>query len=71
MWVKDLYERRQDVKAYHSIGVLRLEINAAHYINPDQALLWSTLWELCELSGWSWNPWVIRKWVNFKGALWM
>lgn len=60
---------RLDGKIYHSICILRLQINATNHIDPDQALLWSTFWELCELSGWSWNPWVVRKWVNLEGAL--
>lgn len=57
------------VKTDHSICIFGLQVNAAHDINPDQALLRSTLWELCELSGWSWYPGVIRKWVNLEGAL--
>lgn len=53
-------------KTHHAISVFRLQVNTAHHINPDHTFLWSTLRKLSELTGRSWNSWVIRQWVNLE-----
>lgn len=53
-------------KTHHAICILRLQVNTAHHINPDQALLRSALRKLSELAGWNWHPWVIRQRVNLE-----
>lgn len=53
-------------KTHHAICIFRLQVDTADYIYSDQTLLRPTLRKLSELAGWSWNPWVIRQWVNLE-----
>lgn len=59
-------------KASHShsaIVVFGLQVCGSDHINPDQALLWTTIWQLSELPRWGSNTRVVRQRVHFEWAL--
>lgn len=66
---KDLVTFDKKTHTYHAICVFRLQVDAAHHINPDQELLWSSLRKLPELLRWRWYVWVVRQRVNLERAL--
>lgn len=52
--------------SHSAIVVFGLQVCGSDHVNPDQALLGTTIWQLSELPWWDSNTRVVRQRVHFE-----